>query len=126
MSMVDSQQPRSKQTDTNISPPKSQLPLEGTADLLENLPPEVCIEFTRRLHLSTTSSLPTCEASSRAIFKSSSYSQLSFAVQHGTRGRKACRLAYWNANGFRGKQLELKQFLSEHGVDICLLKETNF
>jgi hypothetical protein len=29
------------------------------------------------------------------------------------------------ASGVRGRKLELKQFLSEHGVDICLLNETH-
>jgi hypothetical protein len=35
------------------------------------------------------------------------------------------RLAYWNADGVRGRKLEMEQFLSEHGVDICLLNETH-
>jgi hypothetical protein len=34
-------------------------------------------------------------------------------------GEKALRLAYWNADGFRGRKLELDKFLSEHVVDIC-------
>jgi hypothetical protein len=34
-------------------------------------------------------------------------------------------LAYWNADGIRGRKLELEQVLSEHGVDICLLNETH-
>jgi hypothetical protein len=38
-------------------------------------------------------------------------------------GGKALRLAYWNADGIRGRKLELHQFLSEHGVGICLLNE---
>jgi exonuclease III len=38
---------------------------------------------------------------------------------------KALRLAYWNADGVSGRNLELEQFLSEHGVDICLLNETH-
>ena len=37
---------------------------------------------------------------------------------------KALRLACWNANGVRGRKLELEHFLSQHGVDICLLNET--
>jgi hypothetical protein len=40
------------------------------------------------------------------------------AVRPRTNGEK--RLAYWNADGVRGRKLELEQFLSEHGVDICL------
>jgi hypothetical protein len=38
---------------------------------------------------------------------------------------KALRLAYWNTDGVCGNKLELDQFLSEHGVDICLLNETH-
>ena len=38
---------------------------------------------------------------------------------------KTLRLAYWNANGVRGKNEELVQFLSEKGIDICLLNETH-
>ena len=35
------------------------------------------------------------------------------------------RLACWNADGVRGRRLELEQFLGQHGVDICLLIETH-
>ena len=34
------------------------------------------------------------------------------------------RLACWNADGVAGTKLELGHFLSQHGVDICLLSET--
>ena len=37
---------------------------------------------------------------------------------------KALRLACLNADGVRGRMLELEHFLSQHGVDICLLSET--
>jgi hypothetical protein len=37
---------------------------------------------------------------------------------------KTLRLACWNADGVRGRKLELEHFLSQHGVDICLLIET--
>ena len=37
---------------------------------------------------------------------------------------KALRLACWNAEGVRGRDLELEHFLREHGVDISLLIET--
>jgi exonuclease III len=47
------------------------------------------------------------------------------ALRPRTNGGKALRLAYWNADGFRGRKLELEQFLSEHFVDICLLNETH-
>jgi exonuclease III len=33
-------------------------------------------------------------------------------------------LACWNADGVRCRKRELKHFLSQHGVDICLLIET--
>lgn len=33
------------------------------------------------------------------------------------------RLACWGTDGVRGRKLEMEQFLSEHSVDICLLKE---
>jgi hypothetical protein len=36
---------------------------------------------------------------------------------------KALLLASWNADGFRCRKLELEQFPSKHGVDICLLNE---
>jgi exonuclease III len=38
---------------------------------------------------------------------------------------RTLRLTYWNADGVRDRKLELEQFLSEHGVDICLLNETH-
>jgi hypothetical protein len=40
-------------------------------------------------------------------------------------GDKALRLAYWNVEGVRGRKVELDQFLSEYGVDICLLNKTH-
>ena len=42
----------------------------------------------------------------------------------GNRGRPL-QLAYWSANSLLGKKLELVQFLSEHGIDICLINETH-
>ena len=38
---------------------------------------------------------------------------------------KALRLACWNADGVRGRKMELDHFLGKHGVDICLLTETH-
>jgi len=37
---------------------------------------------------------------------------------------KALRLVCWKAVGVRGRKLELEHYLSQHGVDICLLNET--
>jgi hypothetical protein len=44
----------------------------------------------------------------------------------GQKGRKLYGLAYWNADGVRSRKLEVEQFLSEHSVDICLLKKMLF
>jgi hypothetical protein len=38
---------------------------------------------------------------------------------------EALWLAYWNADGVRGRELEPDRFLSDHGVDICHLNETH-
>ena len=40
-----------------------------------------------------------------------------------TEQSKLLRLACLNADGVRGRKLELEHFLSQHGVDICLLSE---
>ena len=37
-----------------------------------------------------------------------------------TERAKALRLACWNADGVRGRKLELEHFLNQHGVDICV------
>jgi hypothetical protein len=37
---------------------------------------------------------------------------------------KAQRLTCWNADGVRGRKLELEYFLNQHGVDLSLLSET--
>jgi hypothetical protein len=37
---------------------------------------------------------------------------------------KALCLACWNADGVRGRKLELEHILNQHGVDICLLRNT--
>jgi len=37
---------------------------------------------------------------------------------------KALRLVCWNADGVRGRKLEMEHFLSQHGVEIYLLSET--
>jgi hypothetical protein len=38
---------------------------------------------------------------------------------------KVLRLAFWNADGVRGRKIELDHFLAQHGVDVCLLNETH-
>ena len=37
---------------------------------------------------------------------------------------KTLRLACWNGDRVRSRKLELEHFLSQHGVDICILSET--
>jgi len=39
---------------------------------------------------------------------------------------KALRLARLNGDGLRGRKLELEHFISQYGVDICLLSKTFF
>jgi hypothetical protein len=41
-----------------------------------------------------------------------------------TERSKTLSLASWNADGVRGRKLELEHFLNQRGVDICLLSET--
>jgi hypothetical protein len=68
ISVVETQPPRSKQTDPGPSPPQGQSLIEWIADLLENLPQKACIELTHRL-FSAASSLQTGEARPRAVLK---------------------------------------------------------
>jgi hypothetical protein len=68
VSVVECQQPPSKQTDSTPSSTQGQSPLEGITDLLQNIPNMACVELTRRL-LPAVSSLPTGEARPRAILK---------------------------------------------------------
>jgi len=46
------------------------------------------------------------------------------AAQPRTEWCTALLLDCWNADGVHSRQLELEHFLSQHGVDICLLSET--
>jgi hypothetical protein len=50
------------------NPHPTNSPLEGTSDLLDNLPLEACVELTRRL-LTSISSLPTGVARRRDVLK---------------------------------------------------------
>jgi hypothetical protein len=38
---------------------------------------------------------------------------------------EALRLAFWKANGVRGRKIQLDPFLAQHGVDVCLTNETH-
>jgi hypothetical protein len=82
-------------------PPSNQSPIEEISDLLDNLRDNACVELTRRL-LTAVPNLPSGAARSRAL-----------------------RLACWNADGVRGRKMELDHFLGKHGVDIYLLTETH-
>jgi hypothetical protein len=66
--VVETQPSHTKHADSTPSTPLSQSPLEGIADLLENLSTEACVELTHHL-LSTASSLPTEEAHPRPVLK---------------------------------------------------------
>jgi hypothetical protein len=57
---------RPNHADSTIPPIQS--PLEGIADLLNNLPTQACFELTRRL-LTTASALPTSTALQRVVLK---------------------------------------------------------
>jgi hypothetical protein len=65
--VVKSQPHRSKHGDSTLTPNR-QSPLEGIADLLDNLPTMTYIELTRRL-LSKAAALPTGDDRARAILK---------------------------------------------------------
>ena len=99
-------------------------PLEEVSDLLDRLPLQACVEVTRRL-LTSFYSLPSGAARPRAVLKT----VILFVANMAARPRrtvrgKALRLACWNADGVRGRKLELEHFLSHHFVDICLLSVT--
>jgi hypothetical protein len=74
--------------------------------------------------LSTASSLPTGEIRPQAVLKTF----ILFIIEYGCAVKeirvreKPC--GCWNADGVRGRKLELEDFLSEHGVDIFVLNET--
>ena len=81
------------------------------------------MELTRRL-LTSISSLPNGTARPRAVLNT-----VIFVTEYGSTPwedgtDKTLRLACWNADGVRGRKLELEHFLSQHGVDIRLLSET--
>jgi hypothetical protein len=98
-------------------------PLEEISDLVHQLPIQACVVLFRRL-LTSVSSLPTGAARLRAVLKT----VISLWPNIAARPRRARRskplgLACWNANGVRGRKLELEHFPSQHGVVICLLSE---
>jgi hypothetical protein len=107
---VESQPPHSKQTDVTLSR-NSKSPLEGIADLLENLPTEACIGFTSRL-LSTAASLRTDEARSQAFLKTVILFIAEYDCFAWKKRVKSLQLACWNTDSVRGRKLELDQFLS--------------
>jgi len=45
------------------------------------------------------------------------------AARRRTEWCKELRHACWNGDGVHGRTLEMKDFLSQHGVDICILSE---
>ena len=96
--------------------------IEEIADLLDNLPLDVCVELTRRF-LPALPNLSPGAARSRAVLKT----VILFIAEYGRTAKRTnggpLRLACWNADGVRGRRLE--HFLGYHCVDICLLRETH-
>ena len=114
-----------KPTPPNLVVPtqKSTSPLEEISDLLDHLPLPACVELTRRFFKYI--SLPTGAARPRAVLKTVIFSWPNMVIRpRRTERRKLLHLAYCNADGVRGKKLELEHFLSQNSVDICLLIET--
>jgi hypothetical protein len=72
------QPPQPKHTDSSRPQPQSQSPNEGITDLFDNLPTSACVNLKRRL-LSTASSLPTGDATLRAVLKT----VIIFLAEHG-------------------------------------------
>jgi hypothetical protein len=89
-----------------------------------NLPTKACIQLFSRLMLSAYS-LPTAKARPKEELSSN---RCHFIVNYEcaakrANGRKAFRLANWNAVGVSGSRMKVDDFLSEHGVKICLLNK---
>jgi hypothetical protein len=64
--VVQSEQPRSNYADTAAPTLPRRSPLEGIADLLDNLPTEAYLELTRRL-LTVASTVPLGESCSKPV-----------------------------------------------------------
>jgi hypothetical protein len=120
---VKSHTSRSNNADSIIFPRQSLL--QGIVDLIENLSTQACYELTHRF-LTTASSLPTKTARQRTVLITIILLELRIPARpRKATVLKALRLAYWNVDGVFGMKLELHQFLSEHGVEICLLNEAH-
>jgi hypothetical protein len=118
--VIESQQPRSKHTDTTPIPPR-QSALEGMGTL-ENLPTQSRFELTHRL-LSTDSSLSIGVARASAVLKTVTLFIAEYARPMRAKRAKALRLACLNSDGPRGRKLELDQFLSENDFEMFLQNE---
>jgi hypothetical protein len=95
-------------------PPQSRSSHEGIAELLDNHFTDACVELTRlctRPHRFQHGIL-----SLKLSSKPSSFSQLSLAVLPWKNEEKSC----WNADGVRGRKLELQQLLVEYDFHICV------
>ena len=99
-------------------------PLEDISDLYDRLHIQACVGLTRRL-LTSISSLPQRQPACELFLRSSSYSWQNIAAcPRRTVRFKALCLACRNADRVHIEKLELEHFLSQQGVDICLLSET--
>jgi hypothetical protein len=109
---------------TEHFPPQTQSPVYGIADLLEYLQPRSAYRWHDVFHPRLPPSHPG-KLARELSSKPASSSPLSLAVRPRTHAEKSLAAACWNAAGVRGKNLEMEECLSEHGVDIFLLNETN-
>ena len=93
-------------------------PLQEISDL-DHLPLQACVELTRQLL--TSISLPTQADSLRAVLKTVILLSPNMTARPTRTERgKPLRLARLNADGVRGRKLELEHFLIQHVVKISL------
>ena len=106
------------------SPPKHP-PHHSRKFLISSIdfPPSMCGSDSSPPHVHLLPSTGT--ARPRAVLKTVIFSWPNMAAcPRRTERNKVLRLACWNADGVRGRKLELEHFRNQHGVDICLLSET--
>jgi hypothetical protein len=94
--------------------------LEEITDFLDLIPIPACVLLTRRF-VTYFSFLPAVVSRPRADLKT----DILFVAEYDSTPRRTeralpLRLARWNADGVRGRKLELEHFLSQHSVDISL------
>ena len=100
-----------------VLPNSTTSPLEQISDIHQHHL-DACVELARRL-LKAIPSLRKGMARPRAVLKTVIFSWPRVASRpRMTEWNKTLRLACWNADGLRGRKLELEHFLSQHDVDM--------